>query len=51
MCGDLEGCTFSELDALRDWEARFYCKYTSVGKLMPEDTPAAAAVEVEAATQ
>lgn len=30
---DLGGCTLAEMDALRDWEARFYGKYPIVGKL------------------
>jgi hypothetical protein len=34
--GNLEGCTTVELDALRDWEAKFYWKYTIVGRLVPE---------------
>jgi membrane-associated progesterone receptor component len=31
---DLEGCGLAELDALRDWEARFHSKYPVVGKTL-----------------
>ena len=34
--GDLEGCTLAEMDALRDWEARFHQKYAVVGRVVPE---------------
>ncbi len=31
---DLTGCSLAELDALRDWEARFHSKYPVVGKIV-----------------
>ena len=34
-CNDnLEGCTLAEIDALRDWQARFYQKYTIIGEIV-----------------
>ena len=33
-CADLSGCSLAELDALRDWRARFYAKYPIVGRLI-----------------
>ena len=32
-CDDLQGCTLAEMDALRDWEARFHQKYAVVGRI------------------
>lgn len=32
--GDLEGLGYTELDILRDWEAKFYFKYPVVGKIV-----------------
>jgi len=34
LTGDLEGCTFSELDGLRDWIGRFESKYKVVGRII-----------------
>ena len=31
---DLTGCSVSEMDALRDWEARFHQKYSVVGRVV-----------------
>lgn len=31
---DLDGCSLSEMDGLRDWEARFHSKYAVVGRVV-----------------
>jgi hypothetical protein len=30
----LSGCSLSEMDSLRDWEARFQSKYSVVGRVV-----------------
>lgn len=35
--GNLEGLGFTELDVLRDWEAKFNVKYGIVGKIVDKN--------------